>query len=554
MAVANVVFNGTRLNSSDSNTGWGNYNTGGGAPASEAANAYQQDTPGSAVGAVGKKVNSTTPGSRIGVDYLGSAVDYSGNNLWFCKVYVSDSFDLNTTWGVEVAMGSGNGSDFYQYNLAGSGANNDQYLTYPSQGGYILTAISPKAPASNFAEAVSGTPINTAIIWYAVGATFIGGFAKSENVAMDAIDYGEGLIVTRGDGAGPVASFIDFLDFDQNTKSNRYGVVSGSANSMQARGKLVVGDSNSLVPTVFVSGNTIVTFLDGYVARGQQGVEVFLNDALDDITITNTIIGAGREYGISDTRPDFKVFGTAGVFRSSSNLRNHGEITYTSACDIDGADIECKILINAGEIKNTIIRTDSYNGPALNAATNTLPAEFGPTRIHDCEFIQSGTFHAMRFSAGNTYNLTNITFTNYGANGTTTSAIQILSTTGTVTINVNGGNTPTYTSSGATVVINNTKTVRVSVFDVETNLPVVGARVLLEAGAGGDLTLGTDILSGVTDANGIIEDTGFSYTNNQAVTGRVRKATTGTLYKQSIISGTITSNGFDVNIFMIGDE
>jgi len=550
MAVANVVFNGTRLNSSDSSVGWGNYNTGGGSPASEAANAYQQDTPGSAVGAVGKKVNTTNPGTRIGVDYLGSAVDYSGNNLWFCKVYVSDAFDLNTTWGVEVAIGSGNGSNFYQYNLAGSGANNDQYLTYPSQGGYILTAISPNVLL--WAESQSGTLNQAAVIWYAVGATFIGGFAKSENVAMDAIDYGEGLIVTRGDGAGPVASFIDFLDFDQNIKSNRYGVVSGSANSMQARGKLVVGDRNSLVPTVFVSGNTIVTFIDGYVDSNQQGVEVFLNNALDDITITNTIIGGGRIYGGFDTRPDFKVSGTAGIFRSSSNLRNHNEITYTSACNIDGADIECKTLINAGEIKNTIIRTDAITPlPTLN---NTVPAAFGSTRIHDCEFIQSGTFHAMRFSAGNTYNLTNITFTNYGANGTTTSAIQILSALGTVTINVNGGNTPTYTSNGATVVINNTKTVRVSVFDVETNLPVAGARVLLEAGAGGDLTLGTDVLSGVTDANGIIEDTGFSYTNNQAVTGRVRKATTGTLYKQSIISGTITSSGFDVNIFMIRDE
>tara|TARA_R110000868_G_scaffold22586_1_gene92586 strand:- start:2407 stop:4059 length:1653 start_codon:yes stop_codon:yes gene_type:complete len=550
MAVANVVFNGTRLNSSDSNTGWGNYNTGGGAPASEAANAYQQDTPGSSVGAVGKKVNSTNASSRIGVDYLGSAVDYSGVNMWFCKVYVSDSFDLNTTWGVEVAMGSGNGSNFYQYNLAGSGANNDQYLTYPSQGGYILAAISPNVLL--WAEAQSGTLNQTAVIWYAVGATFIGGFAKSENVAMDAIDYGEGLIVTRGDGAGPVAAFIDFLDFDQNTKSNRYGVVSGSVNSMQARGKLAVGDRNSLVPTVFISGNTIVTFLDGYVDTNQQGVEVFLNDALDDITITNTIIGGGRLYGLFDTRPDFKVSGTAGILRSSSNLRNHNEITYTSACDIDGADIECKTLINAGEIQNTIIRTDAVTpGPTLN---NTVPAAFGPTRIHDCEFIQSGSFHAMRFSAGNTYNLTNITFTNYGANGTTTSAIQILSTTGTVTINVNGGNTPTYTSSGATVVINNTKTVKVTVLDAATLLPIQGARVLAEAASGGALPVGTDILSGLTDINGEILDPSFNYTVNQPITGRVRKSTSPPLYKEGSITGTITVNGFDSTILLVSDE
>ena len=77
MSVAAVVFNGTRLNSSDANTGWGNFNTGGGAPASEPANAYQQDTPGSTVGAVGNKINSTT--QRQEVDYNGTSVDYATN-------------------------------------------------------------------------------------------------------------------------------------------------------------------------------------------------------------------------------------------------------------------------------------------------------------------------------------------------------------------------------------------------------------------------------------------------------------------------------------------
>ena len=91
MAVV-VTFNGTRLNDADSISGWGNYIIGGGAPASEAQLAYQNN------GAVNKKIISTT--ARQGVDFNGSAVNFTqaANRLLFVKVYVADAFDLNTTW------------------------------------------------------------------------------------------------------------------------------------------------------------------------------------------------------------------------------------------------------------------------------------------------------------------------------------------------------------------------------------------------------------------------------------------------------------------------
>ena len=100
----------------------------------------------------------------------------------------------------------------------------------------------------------------------------------------------------------------------------------------------------------------------------------------------------------------------------------------------------------------------------------------------------------------------------------------------------------------------NAKTVRVTVLDAVTLNPIQGVRVLLEAGSGGPLASGTDILSGLTDVNGVIEDTAFNYTADQPVTGKARKGTTSPLYQQALITGTITTNGFDVTLLLISDE
>ena len=565
MALRVVSFNGARLNSADSNTGWGNYNTGGGAPASEAANAYQKDSAASSAGSVGKKVNSTT--SRIGVDYNGSNINYSGNGyMWYCKIYIADAFDLNDTYGVEVSIGSGDQSNYHEYNIAGSGANNDAFLTYPARGGYLIVAIDPTIDGWAEVADNSGTFDQTQVSWYAVAAQFKNGFAKAENVAMDAIDYGTGLTITNGDGLNPNGKFTDFYEWDQNSddavpanpQENRYGVVNGSGNSMVARGMLTIGDNSTT--TQFTDSTTVVTFVDGYHSAGMFGVTCVLSTN-NTIAINNTIIGEGRIYsGITDTRPDFIVTGEAGgTFTSSANLRNFRNITYNSFSTIDGADIECERLVQGGaEIKNSIIRGDR---PAIASACVVNPT-FGTTSgIHDTEFISAtGLGHAIEFTTAGTYTLTNIFFTNYSTGFTSSSPI-LFSGTGTLTLNINGGDTPTYNApAGGTVIINNAVAITVTVLDADTLNPIPDARVHLTAAAGGPLATGTviydgTVLANVTDSNGQISTT-LNFTSNQPITGRARRATAtdGTLYKQGTITGTITSNGFETTVILIKDE
>lgn len=92
-------------------------------------------------------------------------------------------------------------------------------------------------------------------------------------------------------------------------------------------------------------------------------------------------------------------------------------------------------------------------------------------------------------------------------------------------------------------------TVKVTVLDAVTKLPVSGARVFLYTDPGG-----VEIFNTTTDVSGIVQNTGYAYTSNQLVAGRVRKGTSGTFYKTADIAGTITAAGLDLTIFVIPDQ
>ncbi len=105
-----------------------------------------------------------------------------------------------------------------------------------------------------------------------------------------------------------------------------------------------------------------------------------------------------------------------------------------------------------------------------------------------------------------------------------------------------------WSASGGTITVVDDVAVTVTVRDIDDSSVIQGARVLLEEDPGG-----TDILSGTTDVSGQIT-TNYRFSSSQAVTGKVRKGTASTYYKESPISATITSDGLDLTIFMIKDE
>lgn len=477
--MATVTFDGTRVNDSDSVTDWSNYLGGGPAPASEPQLRYQYSGTGS-VGAVNRKVTSTAARQGVEYDPGAGAVDMTAANrrLWFAKVYIADYGDLNATWGVELRFGSAS-TQVHTYNVAGTGANRSVFNNYPAKGGYLIVAIDPSTAA--WREA-SGSVTLTAVDYWAVGAQFVSGGAKSENVAMDAIDIGRGLLLT-----GTTGTFIDFLTTDQGTIANRWGVVDGSAPIVNCRGLLTIGSATA---TTFSDSTSIVLFVDGYHGPGHVGTLFDLQNASSTgIVMGAQLIGLGSST-TSDTRPDFTVSGTSGDMTISGVLQNHRNVVLTSAALVDGADIEADDLaVGGAEIKNATIRPTS----AANVAM-TDDATFGTSSgIHDTTFVQGGSGHAIELTTGSAFTFTNIDFSGFGgtagsnptANSGATDAAVFNDTGGAVTITVSGGtNLSVRNGAGATTtVVTNVVNYSVTAATVD-GTPVQSANVFLEAANG----------------------------------------------------------------------
>lgn len=129
-------------------------------------------------------------------------------------------------------------------------------------------------------------------------------------------------------------------------------------------------------------------------------------------------------------------------------------------------------------------------------------------------------------------------------------------TTNTTAITYLRFNTNTSTAGQASALYSlDTCTVKVTARDAAvTSTLISDARVYIAASAGGPLSEGTVILNTLTDANGVAQDTAFSFAGNQPVTGRIRRGTSSTFYKTSPITGTITEDGLDITVYLVKDE
>jgi hypothetical protein len=424
-------------------------------------------------GAVNKKISAT---SLQGIQYnpAGGALDMTSAAypLWFAKVIVSDSFDLNTTYGVRLGFGSANNA-FYSYNVAGTGANRlPVYNVYPPQGGYLITAINPNVSAWREGDG-SGSPTLTAVDWFGAQCAMVNGLAKNENLALDAIDVGRGLYLI---GSSPDATFTNFVTTDQDNSTNRWGCAISQAGLVILRGQMHIGaNSGGASATTFTDNDSIVVFPDGYHAAGNFGVLANLGNASTVITIGCQILSRGQTT-TEDTRADFTVTGTSGTAAIAATIKNHRNVTFNSATAVNGADIECSLLTQGtAEIENSVIRTD-----AVTQVACLQDPTFGTTTgLHNTEFIQSGAGHAIELDTATTYTFTNLGFTGYGGTPGTNStpasgandAAVLNSSGGAVTINITGGDLPSVrnTSGSTTTVV---ATVGYTITNIQPNTEV----------------------------------------------------------------------------------
>lgn len=432
---------------------------------------------------IDKQVTSTGAPVTKGMIYdNGSTITNATDLHYFVWLFVSTPgiMDSEANGGKIVTLGTSVSAymDFYvggNDTFPGGGVR-----CYPVR--YTTTATSTRVK--------TGTP--GADAQWVGGQLTITGSARSQNLGVDAMRYGTGAYITAGDGTTP-ATFDGFAT-QNDSSTNRWGILSLVEGIYQLQGRFVVGQNNSQTPTAahFDDTGSVVTFTDT-PHSATDFTQIIVDHASTIFNATAcTFLGLGTNNpgrfvvnnASSTVSLDACTFASMGI----SILR--AGVT-ADACTWRSCD---QITANAATITNSTI-TD-YTG-ATDTSVLIWDDNVDPNgELDGTTFIKgAGTTHALELGTTSplTITLTDVTFTGYGADATTSSAIHVKRTGGTVTINVTGGTTPTIKTDGATVNVINSVTVKVTAKDNVDSTAIENARIYLEADTGGDLPAGDSV-------------------------------------------------------------
>lgn len=372
------------------------------------------------------------------------------------------------------------------------------------------------------------------------------------NTWMDAIRYLDGYSMTGGTSGDPVR----LADIAATDKVDALWICSEFQGVYFATGTIQFG--TGATAHHFVMDGQVLVFTEQSVAAGLYSLSGVGSGT--NITIVSSVL---RSTGVGDNTRFIVDFSDATL---ASCVFTDNLVVRASTVDFaSGVDARNNVFDDCGQISPQ--GADMRGSSVLNyeGTANTSALIYDETADPDGEFddmsFTKGTAatHAIEFGLNSPTAITlrGIDFSGYNVNNNQNdSTLHVLRTSGTVTISLVGctGNI-SYRTEGATVVlVQDPVTTTVTVQDINTGSPVQNARVYMIAASGGPLAQGTVIIQGLTDVNGQISDT-RTLASAQPITGWVRRATTGTLYKQGPIAGTISNvAGLALTVQMIPDE
>jgi len=282
VTVVSVTFDGSRISEAESETDGGTWDDWGKStsPTQESDFVYQNTY----------SMSNIISSSTGGVDFdATTAVNYSATKRAIrAAIMISNYGTIDTTVaeGASYQIGS-SPSDYYNYYLFGL------YNDYQKSGGWILLTIDPNIAA--YWDAVVGSPDLTTIDYYGWYADMAGA-AKSDNIVHDTLSYvdvGSGLTLTGGSSTDADGVFQDFVDKDEGTQNNSWGIVATKEGILFVLGVLTIGSASE---TDFTDANKQIIFPDGKFDVGFCGIDIDLSHSDSVITINSCqFIGRGRE-------------------------------------------------------------------------------------------------------------------------------------------------------------------------------------------------------------------------------------------------------------------
>lgn len=302
------------------------------------------------------------------------------------------------------------------------------------------------------AEHTSGTLVDTSISAF--------GFAISGTLAAPVMQFGslwalDTTVVAGGNSALPVKV---------------PGIVKAAATGKERMSVLQQGATQMLVlqPLQFGDGGTNGVYLDLSNCAIEFPQQRSVSDKQVYYNAPDNVCGLTFYPGASDTidirnalfssKSKFKwdwhasMSTSATVYTAGAQVINAGTLNLRAITYDQMAFTDCATITqNSATITNSKFKNSKITSATLADMDN----------ISNCQFTSSGTGYAIEVSgSASTITFTGNTFTGYASSDGSTGneAIYVNIATGTVTINVSGGSTPSIRTAGATVVVNNSVT------------------------------------------------------------------------------------------------
>lgn len=407
----------------------------------------------------------------------------------------------------------------------------------PDSEGWVCYVIDPTLPASK----IGGTGADLSALRY-FGATIeTTAAAKGQNIGIDRISYGKGLLT--GSGASTSGSgFSDFANWDWGTKLNRYGLITVQNGIIFAKCKFVIGATTGSAPTTFTSNNeTIVWETPMYMTGTNRaksmrdvdvsgsyywGIEVKGNSAGDTNVTFGTLVGtdqgrSGDNFSVASNsvitsgsnRTQWRLDGNDGSVEGfdvyGTTFKDLTATSPTSSFDYSGLTVNDKNFSNfydgCGRISFGAMQV--RNCTVLNSVTDATDGAVlwdSNTNIAECSFINNSRAVVFESTTGTPFEFQNVSF------DPSTNAVRNESN-GAITINITGtgGTVPTAENAGTST------TTIASAVSLEVNGVTEGTRCSMIASSG-SLT-GQELLGGYASSAGSVTSTFTGSTPQQVI-------------------------------------
>lgn len=426
MAAPTIAFDGTRINDAEAITNW----TIGGAQGGLNIDNQIQN-----LGCIGSRVSSTTAADYYtsGTPYNLAAPDTRHYFVWLLCTTPA-ALDTLSNGGLRARLGSG-AAAYAEHYVGGDGTQAAD--TY--RGGWKKFAVSPRRTA----EYSTGSP-NLGAITIFGGTVKTVATARVANGFVDAIDLGNGLRLTAGDGTTP-GTFARLQAWDEGNVLNKYGVIRSISGVFFLQGKVLIGDGATA--TLFSDKSQVVVFEDALVDTDFYELKTFASATL---TLGELSSGVAQN-GVTITAGGTKLWylnAAAGTFNAyACTFGKARQVTLAAASTLRNCSFsQCGMIYPNGATMSgcTIAGSTATASMQLSAVAqaNTLSnlTFLGNTRAIEITTPGTYQFNGIKFS-GNGYDIRN-------------------NSNGLVTIEVIGnGDTPTFEDLGSsTHAVSNPKT------------------------------------------------------------------------------------------------